>query len=181
MQKLFLIFIIAFSIKASAQHCPWDCTGLILIQTDMDPREFGKMNMTLVDSSKKVMVDTLFGTGRPTYDTCRLMQYDDFMNYRIQRIQLHYWYQYDTVYKFAKGLYLARFNYCQYKNSPLYLNWSDVNGKSGTNHYFEISPANRIHLHDFSRQLNNRDYDQIRREINPKIIRIRQRDLKLGT
>lgn len=142
---------------AISQHCPWDCSGMILLKTDISKEEFTKLNPVLVDAHKQLIVDTVYGTGLATYDSCRFLYYDDFVQYRTGRIKLHHWYRYDTAYYFARGHYLVRFNYCRYArgaDTGLYIRYDDPVLHEPK--YIEVPADRRIHLHIFYRQIYNR-------------------------
>ena len=97
MKKSLLSLFIILWIGANAQHCPWDCTGFLMIKTNASEAEMKKLKPVLVDGRKKPVVDTLYGTGLPTYDLCTFLLYRDFKKYRTERIKLHWVYQYDTL------------------------------------------------------------------------------------
>lgn len=155
-RTLFIIFLL-LSADVNAQHCPWDCSGMILLKTDLSKTEFTRLNPVLVDGNRKEIVDTVYGTGLATYDTGRFMHYDDFMQYRTGRIKLHYWYAFDTLYYFAKDNYLVRYNYCRYQyqgNTDLFIRFTDTAGNQYG--YIEIPVSRRIHLHDFGPEIRKR-------------------------
>jgi len=88
----------------------------------------------LADGGQNVVVDTIYGTGLATYDTCRFLPYEDFLKYRIEKINLHYWYGYDTVYHFAKGHFIVRYNFCRFNRdgrSDLFIRFNDPSGANG--------------------------------------------------
>jgi len=68
-----LIFLSSFS-----QHCPWDCSGMIIVETPVAKGIVYKLEPVLVNEEKRVIVDTMYGTDKPTYDRCDLLSYDDF-------------------------------------------------------------------------------------------------------
>jgi hypothetical protein len=47
-----------------------------------------KLNPVLVDETKKVIIDTMYGTDKPTYDSCNFLHYDDFAKYRTAKRRL---------------------------------------------------------------------------------------------
>lgn len=158
MMRSFLSSLLFFlPLFSNAQHCPWDCSGMILLKTDVTAAEFRQLNPVLVNKSRKIIVDTIYGTGLETYDSCRFMSYDDFMQYRTNRIKLHHWYNYDTMYYFAKDNYPVKYNYCRYQygdNSDLFIRFDDpVTKEYG---YIEIPVSRRIHLHDFGSGIRRR-------------------------
>lgn len=143
--------------QAAAQHCPWDCSGLLMLKTSLTDAEFSQLNPVLVDDNKKPIIDTVYGTGVDSYDTCRFLYYDDFVEYRTKRIKLHYWYNYDTLYRFAKDHYVVRFNYCRHKKEEsrdLFIRFNDPVTREYR--YIEIPPGRRIHLHDFNREIRQK-------------------------
>jgi hypothetical protein len=150
-----VFFILGFFavIKTSAQHCPWDCAGMILFQTPGANEIIYKLKPVLVDEYKRVITDTIYGTGLPTYDNCDFLFYDDFMKYRKQKIAIHHWYQYDTVYRFAEGNYIVRYNFCKYWGRKLYLRFNDPAPGSKAYRYIVIAEDKRIHLHDYNHEL----------------------------
>jgi hypothetical protein len=154
-----VVFILTIFIAnpGSAQHCPWDCAGMILLQTPVSKEMMYKMKPVLVDENKKVITDTLYGTGMPTYDRCDFLFYDDFVKYRVEKIAVHHWYQYDTLYHFAEGKYLVHYNFCKYQGSKLYLRFNDPAPGSNIYHYVEITEDRRIHLHNYNRELRGNE------------------------
>ena len=111
------------------------------------------MKPVLVDEKKRVITDTIYGTGLDTYDRCDFLYYDDFIKYRKKKITLHHWYQHDTVYHFAKGKYIVKYNFCGYRDKKLSLRYNDPYSKTTLYHYIEIPANKRIHIHDYSHQL----------------------------
>jgi len=71
------LFLAGFS-----QHCPWDCAGMVIVETAVAKGMVYKMDPVLVDEDKKVIVDTMYGTDKPTYDRCDFLSYDDFTKQR---------------------------------------------------------------------------------------------------
>ena len=102
--------------KAFAQHCPWDCSGMIIVETPVMKKTVYKLEPVLVDEDKKVIVDTMYGTDKPTYDRCDFLTYDDFTRERTKKIAIHHWYENDTFYHFAAGRYIVKYNYCEYRD-----------------------------------------------------------------
>jgi hypothetical protein len=49
-----LIFLRSFS-----QHCPWDCSGMIIVETPVAKGMVYKLEPVLVDEEKKMIVDTM--------------------------------------------------------------------------------------------------------------------------
>lgn len=157
MRKLAFIVLLFLSGQAAAQHCPWDCSGMILLKTDLTGDEFKRLSPVLVDNNEQVVVDTIYGTGLETNDSCRFLSYADFVNYRTDKIKLHHWYGFDTLYYFAKGQYLVRYNFCKYKkegNNDLFIRFTDPVTRE--DHYIDIPIGRRIHLHDLNREIRER-------------------------
>lgn len=156
MRRYFLIAVCFLSLQAAAQHCPWDCSGMIMLKTDLSPEEFAKLSPVLVDGNKQLIIDTIYGTGLDTHDTCRFYFYDDFVRYRTSKIKLHHWYGYDTVYYFAKEHYLVRYNYCRYSrgDTSLFIQYNDP--QTGMKKILEVPSGKRIHLHNYYRQIYQR-------------------------
>lgn len=156
----------------AAQHCPWDCTGLIQLSIDVPKTQIEKMNLVLVDEDKNEIIDTLFGTGKNTYDTCNVLFYDDFLLYRTQRMSTHHWYSYDTVYYFAKDKYLTRYNFCKYENKRIYLRFSDRYSRGLKYHYIEIPDSNRVHLHQYNEYLQHDRTSELKELLGPFVLNI---------
>jgi len=156
----------------AAQHCPWDCIGLIQLSIEAPKTQIEKMNLVLVDEDKHEIIDTLFGTGKNTYDTCNVLLYDDFLLYRTQRIAIHHVYSYDTVYYFAKGKYLARYNFCKYENKRIYLRFSDRYSRDLKYHYIEIPDSNRVHLHQYNGYLKYNRTVTLKEILNPYVFNV---------
>lgn len=167
------IFLFLISLNAYSQHCPWDCSGMILLKTDVTPAEFKSLNPVLVDRDKRMVVDTIYGTGLDTYDTCRFLFYDDFQQYRTEKIKIHYWYRHDTAFHFANGYYLVRYNYCKFQKDgegTLFIRYNDPSGEPGAFRYLPVPAESGIHLHDHRLQMNRREYNEILEKIQPQII-----------
>lgn len=163
------IFLLSF-INASAQHCPWDCTGFLMIKTDATKSEIEKLQPVLVDANKQVVIDTLYGTGKDTYDTCTFMEYDDFVKYRTERTRLHHWYEYDTVLNFAKDHYVVHYNFCKHEGKQLFIRY--MGPGHGHYHYMEIPADKRIHLHDLNNMIREKNYTGILKQVEPNIINV---------
>jgi len=160
---IFLLFLISQFCKA--QHCPWDCAGMIMLQTGIPKEKVYKMKPVLVDEDKNVIIDTLFGTGQPTYDRCDFMAYKDFTAYRKKRMALHYVYEYDTSYYFAAGRYIVHYNFCKYEDKNLYLRYNDPYASETKYIYVPIPVANRIHLHEYNNEIRGKQTNKLRQAL----------------
>jgi hypothetical protein len=152
-KTLFALFLFTATTGAIAQHCPWDCSGMIQVEITAPMNMVYRMKPVLVDENKEVITDTIYGTGKETYDRCDFLYYDDFLKYRRNKIAIHSCYQYDTLYSFAKGKYIVRYNFCRYRDKKLFLRFTDPHKGNNNYHYIEIPGHNRIHLHDYDDQL----------------------------
>ena len=171
--RCFLIsFMLLIASTSGAQHCPWDCSGLLLVKTDVSPSTINKLFPVLVNEKKEIIVDTIYGTGLPTYDTCNLLYYDDYLAYRTKRIKLHYWYGYDTIYHFAQGNYIIKINFCKYRNKKLFLRIADSHSPDPGYKYVEIANTALIHLHDYSIEINHRETNRIKEAVAKSLITI---------
>lgn len=173
-----LLLFLTVSGKCFSQHCPWDCTGFLMLRTDASYAEMKKLNPVLVDGRKNIVVDTLYGTGLPTYDSCIFMLFSDFKKYRTERIKLHPWYEYDTLLNFAEGHYVVHYNYCRYKwdqNSSLFIRYNDPEVKNSYK-YMEIPPDKRIHLHDFNSAIRIEKKKNILADVEPMVILINRKE-----
>lgn len=178
--KYVLLFICSSLLfhRSFAQHCPWDCSGMILVKSPVSKKNVYKLQPVLVDDEKKVVVDTMYGTDKPTYDRCDLLFYDDFTNQRAEKIAIHHWYEYDTFYHFAAGSYVIKFNFCKYQDKKLYLRYSDPYSAS-LYHYVEIPQNIRIHLHDYNNQLRARKTEEIQDSLKTSVLTISCDEWKL--
>jgi len=172
MKKILTAILLIIAASAGAQHCPWDCSGMILVKTDLSPAEFSQLHAVLVNDNKEPVIDTLYGTGAATYDTCSFLYYDDFLAYRTARIPVHHWYRYDTVYAFAAGYYIVRFNYCKYRrgNTDLFIRYILPAKDPAAFKYIGIPLSSRVHLHDYNGQINRRESAEIIRSIEPMVL-----------
>jgi hypothetical protein len=155
---------------------------MILLKTDVTASEFKKLNPVLVDGNKKIVIDTIYGTGKETQDTCWFLGYDDFMKYRTERTRVHYWYGYDTMFHFARGYYLIHYNYCRYKwdgRRDLFIRFNDPSAADTIHHYIEIPTDRRIQLHDYNSEINGRHTAEIVSAVQPNILEVSRRDWKL--
>lgn len=149
------------------------------MKTNVPVLVINNLNPVLVDTDKKIVIDTLYGTGKNTYDTCTFLYYDDFIKYRTERIQLHYWYAYDTLLSFAANHYLVHYNFCKFKwdqQGSLFIRWNDPESKTTAYRYIEIPASSRIHLHDYNNEIRNRDKNAILKAIAPFILSIRREE-----
>jgi hypothetical protein len=172
MRWFFVSLILLIAATVRAQHCPWDCSGLLLIKTDVSPENINKLFPVLVNEKKEIIVDTIYGTGKPTYDTCNLLYYDDYLAYRTKKIELHYWYAHDTVYHFAKGNYIIKVNFCKYRNKKLFLRLNDPYSRGIRYKYVEIPNTALIHLHDYNMEINARATNTIKEAVSKSLITI---------
>jgi len=162
MRRGFIFLLLKASQFCQAQHCPWDCAGMIMLQTDISKEKVYKMKPVLVDENKNVITDTLFGTGQPTYDRCDFMEHKDFTAYRKKRIALHYVYEYDTSYYFAAGKYIVHYNFCEYRDKNLYLRYNDSYSVETKYIYVPIPEANRIHLHEYNNEIRQMQTNKLK-------------------
>lgn len=183
MYRIPAIFLFLISLNANSQHCPWDCSGMLLLKTNITATEFSTLNPVLVDKGKQVVVDTIYGTGLDTYDTCRFLFYDDFQQYRTERIKTHYGYGHDTAFHFAKDHYLVRYNYCKFQKDgegELFIRYNDPSGEPGAYRYLPVSAESGIHLHDHRLQMNRREYSGILEKVQPQILIAKRKDWGLS-
>ncbi len=176
MKIILLVFLFSFG-SASAQHCPWDCTGFLMIKTDASEAEMKSMHPTLVDGRKQIIVDTLYGTGKNTFDTCRFLEYDEFVGLREEKSKIHSFYRHDTMLKFAKGFYVVHFNFCKYdkdKEGPLFISYAGAG--HGHDHYIPVPVEKRIHLHNHSNDIYKKNYDAILKNVDSQILTINRKD-----
>jgi hypothetical protein len=145
---------------------------MIILQTNAPDSVISKLNTVLVDENKKEINDTVYGTGKEIYDPCTFLSYEDFTAYRTKRIQAHQRYRYDTVYYFAKGFFIVKYNYCKYRERKLYLGFVDLHSADNSFHYIEILDSLRIHLHDYSTELYAGDKENILQKIQPYILKL---------
>jgi hypothetical protein len=169
-RMLLSVFISLLCHKNFAQHCPWDCSGMLLVNTSVSKVTIYKLKPVLVDEAKRPIVDTLYGTDKPTYDRCNLLFYDDFTKQRSEKIAVHHFYEYDTFYHFATGNYIVKYNFCEYQDKKLYLRYSDPYSSSDVYHYIEIPQNIRIHLHDYNNQLRERKTEEIKNDLKTSIL-----------
>jgi hypothetical protein len=179
MRCVFLTILLIATMVAKAQHCPWDCSGLILLKTEVAKEEIYKLQPMLVDENKKLIVDTLSGTNKPTYDTCSFLYYDDFLANRTERAKLHQWYKYDTVLHFAAGYFVARINYCDYRNRKLYLRFEEPHSRDVKYKYVEIPASSVIHLHEYSREIQEKKMKKIRDAVKKMAMKMTCKKWKL--
>lgn len=179
MRHFLLLLLLTVSAIAKAQHCPWDCSGMIVMKTGIAKEQLYKLHPILADENKNIIVDTIYGTGLATYDTCNFLYYDDFTTYRTSKISLHNWYGYDTVYHFASGFYMVKVNYCKYKNEKLFLRFTDPKTSDPEYHYLEIKSSALFHLHDYNREINQRQTTEIKKAIQPFVFIVNENEWDL--
>lgn len=173
MKTILLLLVISFPLSASAQHCPWDCTGFLMIKTDASKDEMEMLRPALFDSKRLVVVDTLYGTGKKTFDTCFFMEFGDFASYRKEKAKIHNWYNYDTMLSFAEGYYVVHYNYCKFSGkAPGELFIAYMGPGHGHHHYLEIPADKRIHLHDYYSLIQKGEKEQTLKAVESKIISV---------
>jgi hypothetical protein len=170
MRPFFILFLLDVCQITVAQHCPWDCTGMIMLQTDIPKEKVYKMEPVLVDENKKLITDTLYGTGLPTYDRCDFLEESDFTAYRKKRMSLHYVYQYDTSYYFAEGKYIVHYNFCEYQDKELYLRYNDPVASKLEYAYVAIPASNRIHLHEYNNEIRGRETNKLKQAVKEFVL-----------
>ena len=141
---------------------------MIIVETPVARSTIYELEPVLVDEEKKVIVDTMYGTDKPTYDRCDLLFYDDFTRERTKKIAIHRGYEYDTFYHFAAGYYVVKYNYCEYRDKKMYLRYADPSSK--VYHYIEIPGSIRIHLHDYNNQLRERKTEEIKNDLKASVL-----------
>lgn len=182
MRYILLFFLLIISIALSAQHCPWDCDGMILIKTDASKEEMRKLDPVLVDVNKQLILDT--SKGADIYDLCRILYYDDFLKIRIDGMGENdpNSYRYDTAYHFAKNHYLVKFNYCTYSRddepTDLFVRYNDAASTSGYS-YILVPPSRRIDLHQYNRAINTGATEVILKSVQPFILTIGRKQFGL--
>jgi hypothetical protein len=166
MKKLFFItsYYLLHTACSFAQHCPWDCAGMIIVDTNVPREKIAALRPFLVDEKGK-------GIARDTYDECELMYYDDFTEKRKSKVLEHPYYRYDTAYTFAQGKFIVKYNYCEHKGK-LYLSF--INPYRRDLHYemIEVAENKRIHLHDYNEQLRERGFPGMDALLQPFILRL---------
>jgi len=165
-----MLFLLLCMSGMFAQHCPWDCSGMILIKTSISKTTVHHLNPVLVDEQKEMIIDTMYGTSKATYDSCIFLRSDDFTTYRTTKINIHQWYQYDTFYHFAAGWYIVKYNFCKYSGQRVYLRFSDPYSDSVLYHCVEVPDSMRVHLHNYSNQLFDRRTNEIRNRVKTSVI-----------
>jgi hypothetical protein len=156
---------------------------MIIVQTPLSKEQFYQAGLALVDrlnnEREKIVVDTIFGTGRETYDECNFLSYEDFTKLRSEKTAIHHWYGFDTIYHFAKGNYIVKYNYCKYKGKKLYIRYYDRYTRGMKFHYIEVPESNRIHLHDYNNELRERKTVELKKMTQPFVMKISCDDLGL--
>jgi hypothetical protein len=176
--RIFLIIVfIAATLPGIAQHCPWDCSGMVLVETNLAPKQMEQAHLMVTGENKKPVIDTFSNEGKPFYDTCRLYPYAEFLKKRKEQLKTYRWYQYDTVYHFAENKYLVRFNLCRFYGKKLFLSFQHPYTRNLQIIYIEIPDNKRISLHAISDKLYKRDYEAISKEIAPMIMRLDCKEL----
>lgn len=182
MRYLFLFYFVIISAAVSAQHCPWDCDGMILIKTDAGKSEMKKLDPVLVDINKQLILDT--SKGSDIYDLCRVLYYDDFLKIRIDGMGENdpNSYRYDTAYHFAKNHYVVKFNYCTYSRedepTELFVRYNDAAAATGYS-YIPVPSSRRIDLHQYNRAINTGATAVILKAVQPFILTISRKEFGL--
>lgn len=179
MKKILYVLTFLSTSFAFGQHCPWDCSGMVMIQTSAPHQELYKMGLKLMDENKKEVIDTIFGTRKETYDDCAFLTFEDFTALRKRKIAIHHWYQYDTLYQFAEGNFIVKFNYCKYSGKKLFLHYYDCYTHGIRSHYIEIPANKRIYLHNYNAELRERKIEQLKRLTQTYVLKLSCDDFQL--
>lgn len=170
MRKLLILLTFLLPAATNAQHCPWDCSGLVVVETNIPGATLKQMGFVLVDEHKKIITTSRTGDGKPFMDTSLLESYDEFVNKRKAGLNDYRWYQYDTAYHFAEGKYLLHFNHCDGYKKKRYLRYQRAGAAGIKFLYIEVPDDKRISLHDFSDELYDRKYKEISEKIKSNIL-----------
>lgn len=172
MRKLLILLALLLSVTTgiNAQHCPWDCSGLVVVKTNIPVATLKQMGFVLVDENKKIITASRKGDSKAFMDTSLLEPYDEFVAKRKAGLNDYHWYQYDTAYHFAEGKYLLHFNHCDGYKKKLYLRYQRAGAAGIKFLYIEVPDNKRISLHDFSDELYGRNYKAISEKIKPNIL-----------
>jgi hypothetical protein len=171
------LFLTAYSLLhftyCFAQHCPWDCSGMILIETPVPEEQINSLDPILVDEYHKLITDTVYGTGLDTYDACEFLFSDDFTECRKKKTEQNHFYTHDTAYYFTQNKLVVKYNYCLYKDKKLFIRFVDPYRRDLYYHYIEVPENKRMHLHDYNEQIRNRSYKGMDTIIQPFVIQVR--------
>jgi len=145
---------------------------MIMFETTLDTAAVYNLNPILVDENKRPIIDTVYGTGieAQTSDRCRFLLCGDFLTYRRKKVNTHYWYAYDTLYGFAAGRYIVKFNFCKYRDKKIYIRYRDVHTRNLQYHYIEIPADKRIHLHDYNDLLRQEKTAELKKLTQPFVL-----------
>src|SRR5688572_18135654 len=136
-------FFLFFSIgTASAQHCPWDCSGIVILDWPAD-KKFNNYQVRLVDSSYKVV----FNHNVYEKTESQFSIYEELKKQLNLKISKYSWYEYDTVLNFAAGSPVALYNFCDYHGEDLFIEVKSKKGPSNKN-YFKLNEDQKFHLHE---------------------------------
>ena len=171
-KSILLLLITTTGVVSFAQHCPWDCSGMILLNTNISKEKLYKLHPVLVDENKKEVIDTVYGTGLDTHDNCEFLSYEDFTAYRTKKIAIHHWYGYDTFYHFTQGGYIVKYSFCKYRGKKLYLRFEDPYTRGVTFRYIEIPENRRMHLHEYNDELTGRKTKELKEKTKPFVLNI---------
>lgn len=180
-KNLLFVFSLLSVLPVFSQHCPWDCSGLILLQTGIPKERLYQLQPVLVDENKKEIINKMYRTEAGTRDAFSFLTYEDFTTSRIKNIKLNNWYRYDTAYHFAKGKYLVRYNHCDYYGKKLYLRFTDPYTLGLTYRFIEIPESKRIHLHSYSGMLNKNKINELKDITEPFVLKVSCEEWKLRT
>ncbi len=172
MRSFFALLFACMFLPGLAQHCPWDCSGMILFKTTLPKKAVYAMGPVLVDENKHVITDSFAGAALDSGFESNFLYYNDFLSIRKEQFKTFYGYQYDTVYGFAEGQYLVRFNFCKYQDRKLYLRYKDMHTRDLEYHYIEIYASQRIHLHDYNDLLLKQDNGALKKELEHFVMEI---------
>lgn len=141
MRFILSFLFIMMTTGLAAQHCPWDCSGLVILDWP-ENRKFSDYDVSLVDSQRKVVTNT------NVYETTAsgFLPYEELKEQLTEKISKHSWYEYDTALHFAKGSPVTLYNYCEYQQDL----FVEVKSKKdpGSKHYFPLNNDQKFHLHN---------------------------------
>lgn len=133
-------------LSGRTQHCPWDCAGLVLLETDLPQSFFYYMHPALISIPKGVNKDSALRFHyRSQYDK-PVLSWPDFKAEVMKGHPGDHSYRYDTLYHFAAGRYLVRFNFCEAASELLFIRFMNPYSRGVKYHYIEVPDSARISL-----------------------------------
>jgi hypothetical protein len=140
MRITILITLLFITKLLAAQHCPWDCSGIVILDWPAN-KSFPSYTVSLVDKNHEVV------SNHNVYESpeSKFQLYGDLKKELSSKIPQNHWYENDTVFHFAEGSPVTLYNYCDYRGDLFVeVRFNTTSQKW----YFKLNEDQKFHLHN---------------------------------